>query len=107
MYDTGASPFTLVLAPEIFDALRRQRLVREVAKPFTVPAFGKPVPIRAGRLRGVVSIGRASYSNPLVYETALAAGVDAVLGNGVFSKSTVVVDIPGRRFGIVPSTTSP
>ena len=108
LFDTGSSPFALVVNAREWPSMTGRSLGDK--RNFIVDAnqFGTPVTLVGAPGTGSMQIGTASLDSPTVYAVTAGAGAssivepfDGVTGNALFARRYVlVVDIPAARLGM-------
>lgn len=113
-YDSGASLFAISTTPELWRELTGRRGDEADVTVLRVPSFGQEIVIRGAPVRGRVSVGQAAMQDPPAFHVAegparldfrtWAFPVEGLVGNALFAdRWMVIVDLPHRRFGLVPS----
>ncbi|HEY0383051.1 MAG TPA: hypothetical protein VGC72_12715 [Candidatus Elarobacter sp.] len=107
-YDTGSSPFVLVLSNAMWHRVTGRALGDSRNFSIRIPSFGEKLPLIGARAHGVVSAGVPLVRDPIVYtggdaatEARFSNGTDGTLGNAPFAANYVVVlDFGTGRFGL-------
>lgn len=108
LFDSGSSAFALLTSPDMYHKLARPGAPEQTA---TVNSWGKKLTSHTVLTAAVVQVGSAtlplrtaSYMEGMNWWQKLlmtSSGMGGMLGNEPFSEHTLVVDVPGGRFGVV------
>lgn len=107
-YDTGSSPFVLIVSKAIWRRATGRALSDARNIELHVPAWGRPTTFVGAPVRGVLSVGTPVARDPIVYtggdaatDARFANGTDGTLGNAAFMTSyAIVLDLVAGRFGL-------
>lgn len=110
-FDTGASAFALITSPARWRALTGLQGTEASNLSRTVPSWDTKLPLVGSKMKGRLSVGRASLREPVVWHTAdprfsFSAWPDTsgFIGNEVFADRFVaILDLPRGRFGLAIS----
>jgi hypothetical protein len=105
-YDTGASLFPIGTTRSKWQALTGRTGTEPGNEVWRVNSWGQEAVMVGAPITGELRLGEAKLSHPLVFFESSGipnlANVN-LFGNALFfDRFTVIVDIPGKRFGLIP-----
>lgn len=104
-YDTGSSLFTIVTPRSKWQEITGRVGNEPDNEVWRVPSWGREAVMVGAKTQGDVRVGSARLEHPVVFfESSGAENLDAVslFGNALFyDRFLVIVDIPGKRFGLI------
>jgi hypothetical protein len=106
-YDTGASLFPIATTAARWKALAGRTGKESDNQVWKVNSWGKEAVMVGAPIAGALQVGTARLEHPLVFfeSSGIPNLADVNLfGNALFfDRFTVIVDIPGKRFGLIPT----
>lgn len=108
LFDTGSSPFALVVNARAWPRITGRSLGDKRNLIVHANQFGAPVTLVGAPGTGSLQVGSASLDSPMVFAVTAGAGAsaivepfDGVTGNALFARRYVlVVDVPAARLGM-------
>lgn len=105
-YDTGASLFPMATTRARWQTLTGHTGKEPGNEVWRVNSWGREAVMVGARISGELRVGEAKLAQPLVFFESSGipnlANVN-LFGNALFfDRFTVIVDIPGKRFGLIP-----
>jgi hypothetical protein len=104
-YDTGSSLFTITTTRAKWQEITGRTGNEPDNEVWRVPSWGREAVMVGARTKGEVRVGNARLEHPLAFfESSGLENLNAVslFGNALFfGRFSVIVDIPGKRFGLI------
>ena len=107
LYDLGSSPFALVVNARDWPTVSGRAVTDSRNVVVHATQFGTPVTLVGAAIPGTLQIGSATLADPVVYAVTAGGGAaaivdpfDAVVGNALFARALVVVDVASGRLGM-------
>jgi hypothetical protein len=106
-YDTGSSLFPIATTRAKWQVITGRNGTESDNQIWRVNSWGREAVMVGAPIRGNLQVGEARLSRPLVFfeSSGIPDLANANLfGNALFfGRFTVIVDIPGKRFGLIPA----
>jgi len=101
--DTGASMLPITTTKEMWRRLTGLQGTEKSTIQIKVPSWGEETALVGAPVKGTLTIGTFTVSNPVAYfESRGLVETDGLLGNALFyDEYTIIIDLQENRFGIL------